>query len=350
MFALSGMISARSGPGNTAEDLGLAGATRRAERVTVSVPARLHFGFMDLNGNLGRRFGSLGVALEAPLTRVTLAPGTELEVSGEDADRARQYLLKMIECHGLDPRLRLHVESSIPRHVGLGSGTQLALSVGMAAAQLFDLDADAGAIAQLLDRGARSSVGIATFAEGGVVLDGGRGAADEPPPVLSRLAFPEEWRILLIFDNDRSGLHGEAEREAFRRLPPFPPEQAAHLCRLMLMVAMPALAEQDLARFGGAVTELQQIMGDYFAPAQGARFSSPTVTEALAFLHAEGVAGVGQSSWGPTGFSLVGSEAEAKILLARVRERFPADTGLTFAISRGRNRGGEIERVPLIRS
>src|SRR5438270_12469445 len=96
MFALSGMISARSGPGNTAEDLGLAGAKRRAERVTVSVPARLHFGFMDLNGNLGRRFGSLGVGLEAPLTRVTLAPGTELEGSGEDADRARQYLLKLL--------------------------------------------------------------------------------------------------------------------------------------------------------------------------------------------------------------------------------------------------------------
>lgn len=317
----------------------------RAERVSVSVPARLHFGFVDLNGDLGRRFGSLGVALEAPLTRVTLSGAPALRVSGHEQDRARKYLASVIQHYHLDDRLSLTVESSIPPHVGLGSGTQLALSIGMAASTYFGLNLDAWDIARLLDRGARSSVGIATFTHGGVVLDGGRGPGEEAPPVLARFDFPEAWRILLIFHQDVTGLHGEAERETFSRLPRFPADQAGHLCRLMLMTALPALAEADIAGFGGAVSEMQRIMGDYFAPAQGARFLSPLVTEALAWLEANGASGVGQSSWGPTGFALVGSAAEAERLLAGLRSRWAENAGLSFTISHGRNRGGEIERT-----
>ena len=36
----------------------------QAQRVDVSAPARLHLGFLDLGGGLGRRFGSLGVAID----------------------------------------------------------------------------------------------------------------------------------------------------------------------------------------------------------------------------------------------------------------------------------------------
>jgi len=215
----------------------------------------------------------------------------------------------------------------------------------MAAATYFGLDLDARDIARLLDRGARSSVGIATFAAGGVVLDGGRGPGEEAPPVLCRFDFPEAWRILLIFDQDATGLHGEAEREAFRRLPRFPADQAADLCRLVLMRALPSLAERDIAGFGGAITQMQRIMGDYFAPAQGGRFLSPRVTEALAWLERNGAEGVGQSSWGPTGFALLGSAAEAERLLAGLKARWPASAGLSFAISHGRNRGGEIQQT-----
>jgi beta-RFAP synthase len=204
---------------------------------------------------------------------------------------------------------------------------------------------EARAIAGLLDRGTRSSIGIAAFEQGGVILDGGRGDLDAPPPVLSRLAFPEAWRILLVFDRTRRGIHGPAEAEAFRRLPPFSARQAADLCRLMLMVALPALAEENLDRFGEAVAELQRAVGDHFAPVQGARFMSAGVAEVIAWLSAQGVRGVGQSSWGPTGFALVGSQAEAEALLAAMRRRWPKESDLAFSISRGRNRGGEVEVV-----
>ncbi|TJV01967.1 MAG: GHMP kinase, partial [Mesorhizobium sp.] len=36
--------------------------------VTIQVPARLHLGFLDLNGDTGRRFGSVGLPLSEPET------------------------------------------------------------------------------------------------------------------------------------------------------------------------------------------------------------------------------------------------------------------------------------------
>lgn len=313
------------------------------ERVSVTVPARLHLGFLDLEGGLGRRFGSLGVTLEGPCTRLTLAAGRRFSVEGPDGERARAYLLRLVEHFGLDDRLELVIEAAIPPHCGLGSGTQLALAVGAAVCRLRGIDAAPRELGQLLDRGARSGIGIGAFTEGGILLDGGRGARDEPPPILCRFDFPEPWRLLLIYDHGRAGAHGEDEVAAFGRLPAFPAESAARLCRLALMQALPAVAEADIEAFGAAVAEIQRTIGDHFAPAQGGRFASPAVAEVLAWLESEGVVGVGQSSWGPTGLGLIGSEAEAGRLLAAARRRWPRDAGLAFEVRRGRNQGAVVE-------
>jgi len=338
------MIVAQSLAGNA--NAGIRAPLQGVAQVAVTVQARLHLGFVDLNGNLGRRFGSLGMAIDTPCTRLMLAPSNSLGAEGHEAARARRHLETFAAGHGLDNRLHVRIGESIPSHVGLGSGTQLGLAVGAAASRLFGLAQDSRSIARLLDRGARSGIGIATFDQGGVVLDGGRGKRDEPPPMLSRLPFPEAWRLLLVFDNGRRGLHGPREAAAFRKLPMFPADQAAHLCRLVLMGALPALAEEDFAGFSAAVGELQRAVGDHFRPVQGARFMSGAVADVLAWLEAEGITGVGQSSWGPTGFGIIGGEAEAVALLGAARRRWPAESGLSFAVSRGRNRGADVEIVP----
>jgi beta-ribofuranosylaminobenzene 5'-phosphate synthase len=150
--------------------------------------------------------------------------------------------------------------------------------------------------------------------------------------------------VLLIVDPKNGGLHGPAEYEAFRLLPQFPERLAADLSRLMLMQALPALAEADLPRFGEAVSELQRRVGDYFSPVQGGRFSSPHVAAALAWLEAAGIAGFGQSSWGPTGFAFAASPAEGEALMAEAERRWGGS--LRFRLVKGRNRGAEIESLP----
>jgi beta-RFAP synthase len=176
------------------------------------------------------------------------------------------------------------------------------------------------------------------------VVDGGRGEQTKVPPIVARVSFPEHWRIVVMLDPKRQGVHGTDEIDAFSRLPPMPATDAAHLCRLVLMKALPAAAEGDLASFGSAIKELQTRLGDYFAPAQGGeRFSSPDVAAVLHHLDTERAFGVGQSSWGPTGFAFAESEAHANRLVALARAH-PSGRGLDIRVCAGLNRGAEISR------
>ena len=276
---------------------------------------------------------------------LTARPAERLSVTGPSAERARQIAARLMDGMGVSGGVDLSIEEAIPEHAGLGSGTQLTLALGAAIAQCAGQPVDPPRIALMARRGARSGVGIGAFMLGGAILDGGRAEEeDAPPPVVSRLEFPEAWRVLLIFDPKNGGLHGSAEYEAFRVLPQFPERLAADLCRLMLMQALPALAEADLPRFGEAVTELQRRVGDYFSPVQGGRFSSPHVASALAWLEAAGIAGFGQSSWGPTGFAFAASPAEGEALMAEAERRWGGS--LRFKLVKGRNRGADIETGP----
>jgi beta-ribofuranosylaminobenzene 5'-phosphate synthase len=309
--------------------------------ITVEAPARLHMGFMDLNGSLGRRFGSLGLALEEISVRLRAEKADDICCEGEQAARAENYLRQLQQQIQLPGGVYLRIERAIPEHAGLGSGTQLAISVGMAATKLYGLDFSPRQIALMLDRGNRSGIGVGAFEQGGFLVDGGRGSADSLPPLISRLEFPRHWRLLLVMHNDMQGLHGAQEKTAFRDLSPFPEATAAHLSRLVVMNALPALAEARAQAFGTAISELQNSVGDYFAPAQGGRYTSPQVTQVLQWLQREGVAGIGQSSWGPTGFAIVESEHQAQTLLASLRKNWQHDK-LEFLLCSARNRGGEV--------
>ena len=309
------------------------------EGVDVTVFARLHMGFIDLNGGLGRLFGSIGLALENPSTRVTAWRSEDFTAEGLDSERAMACARGFITRTGIASGVRLQIAEAIPEHTGLGSGTQMALAIGTAIARLYRLPMVVRDIAALTARGARSGIGIGAFENGGLLLDGGRGENTVIPPIILRMDFPTVWRVLLVFDERVRGVHGSGELQAFKGLPEFPSKLAAELSRRILMQALPALAEHNLPIFGQAITELQCRVGDYFASAQGGgRYASADVGDVMTWLETQGVNCVGQSSWGPTGFAVVGSESEAERLLSDLNLRYP-DGNLRFAACRARNEG-----------
>ena len=313
-----------------------------AVTVTVAVPARLHLGFLDLNGGLGRRFGGIGLAIDGLRTKLTIAKASQPRIEGPDRERAAHYLETMRHLLALPGSYHLQVDEAIPPHAGLGSGTQIALAIAAGLRRLHDLPLDVENDAIRLGRGARSGVGIGLFHRGGIVVDAGHGPATKIAPVVSHMSFPPQWRVLLLLDPARRGVHGLDENVAFAGLPPFPDHIAAHLCRLVLMQALPAVAEYDLARFGSAIRELQAQVGDYFAPRQGGRFSSPAVGAGLDLLDREGAHGIGQSSWGPTGFAFAASPEDAH-RLANVVRNHPDCRGLDIRVCAALNRGADIK-------
>jgi predicted sugar kinase len=111
------------------------------------------------------------------------------------------------------------------------------------------------------------------------------------------------------------------------------------------MQALPALAEQDLVTFGSAIRELQERTGDHFAPVQGGRYASPLVAEVLRWLTDQGVACLGQSSWGPTGFAVFASQQEAEVFLLTLQTHFRQQTALKFLLCKGQNEGGVLRDI-----
>lgn len=288
-------------------------------RVTVEAPARLHFGILDLRGHRGRRFGGIGAAVPTPSLLLEATPHPLLTAEGPDAGRALEFGRRYLEATGLTGGAHLRVHRVIPSHVGLGSGTQMALAVARALAELYGQPSEPLTLARAVGRGQRSAIGTWTFALGGFVLEGGRRSDGGVAPLISRLPIPPGWRCVIAIPEGRPGLSGSAEAAAFRELPPPEEREVERVAHLVLMQLLPALADADLTAFGAALTEVQRVTGGWFAPAQGGAFS-PGATEALVErMAAFGAAGVGQSSWGPTVYALVPQEDAAQDLGQRLR-------------------------------
>lgn len=300
-------------------------------------------GFIDLSGSLGRHFGSIGVALNEINTRLSISYADQLILTGIQSDRALQSIRQLCAALNVPDKLQLGVSSSIPEHVGLGSGTQMSIALGLALSAYYNLGLNVRDIARLTARGARSGIGIAIFEQGGLVVDGGRGEHTIAPPVISRMNVPQDWRFILIFDRRGQGLHGAQEIQAFKELPAFPQQEAARLCYLLMMQGLPALAEDNLDLFGDVITQLQASVGAHFASAQGGVFTSDEVAVAMQFLQDQGAVAIGQTSWGPTGFCAVQGSALAEKLKQQVEQKFSYCQNLSVLVASVRNTGGEVK-------
>jgi len=312
--------------------------------IEVRTRARLHLGLLDNNGDQGRLYGGIGLAVDRPRLVLQAEKADVLRIEGAESGRVGIYARRFIQRYGLREGARLNLLACIPAHVGLGSGTQLALAVGTALARLADLRISAQEIAVAMGRGARSGIGIAAFERGGFVVDGGHRIHSNPtdssvthgqlgrlqnnriPPVLFRHSVPKDWFFVTVIPDAHRGFCGEKEDGAFRDLPDAPASLVEKVARLVLMKMLPALVEEDILNFGRAVTGIQRMVGDFFASVQGGRFSNPISERLTGFLLDRGAAGAGQSSWGPAVYGIVEGKSRALHLL-RAAKDFLDDVG-----------------------
>jgi beta-RFAP synthase len=308
--------------------------------VRVEAPARLHMGMLDVAGAGARRFGGLGVALSRPAAVVEARPDDHVTAEGPDAERALGVARRCREALGLAGGARVRVLEAIPAHVGLGSGTKLALAVTAAMAALAGQALEPPALARAAGRGARSAVGLWTFVLGGLVVEGGvRPGVEQPAPLLARHAIPDEWRCVLAIPHAEPGLSGGDEEEAFARLRP-DPDRAALISQLVLTLLLPGLAEGDLTEFGAALTRVQRLVGESFASVQGGVFH-PRAGPLVDALLRLGAAGAGQSSWGPAVYGIVGDERTGRELAHRMEAELAG--GGRVELVRFDNRGARVE-------
>jgi len=318
--------------------------------VRVAAGARLHFGFLNLSLARERLYGSLGVALEQPRVEVAAAPAQAVDCGHE---RAAGHAARA--CELLDvPGASVTVESELPPHVGLGSGTQLALAVFAAVARAHDLAPRVRECAPDLGRGGRSGVGVATFEAGGFVFDAGHPASqfttDRPargewtvPPVAARHETPGDWRFLLVLPDAEPGKAGSEEDDSMRTVVEnADPGLADRISAVVTDRVLPAVATGDVDAFGEGVAEVGRLNGAWYAGEQGGVYRPPAGDVVESLDDSSAVAGAGQSSWGPAVYGVTDRERADAARAAGQRALDEAGLDGQVRIAEPRNTGASI--------
>lgn len=312
----------------------------------MSTPSRLHFGMIDMRGDMGRIHGSVGVAIDRPRILLKASPSPQLQVKGFRAERVRAYAETILRTYDVDGGVNIELVSDISEHSGFGSGTQLALAVGAAISRLYSLGLTPEEIAVTLGRSKRSGVGVYAFKQGGFIIDGGHrlDRREELPPLLFCAPVPEDWLFVIGLPEIAKNHHGELEQTAFKNIEPPPPQLIGEISRIILVQMMPAILEGDAKAFGEAMTSIDFKFGEFWLKVQGGRFSSPVIEDGVSFLLGAGALGVGQSSWGPAFYGLAEGEEQANSLSEQLRRHMNSGgrRGEVF-IARPDNKGAVIE-------
>jgi predicted sugar kinase len=159
-------------------------------------------------------------------------------------------------------------------------------------------------------------VGVYGFDQGGLIIDAGKNSAAGIGDLACRADVPDEWQCLLITPPFAEGASGAAEQSAFERLPPMPPAVTDRLCAIALRELLPAVHVADFAAFSAAVFDFGCTVGQYFEPVQGGVFADQQMARLVDWLRESRVAGVGQTSWGPTLFAFCPGDALARQIQA----------------------------------
>jgi beta-RFAP synthase len=303
-------------------------------KIKIDAGSRIHLGFIDPLGVSGRRWGSVGLYLNQPKLSVIVEKSYNLIIHGPKwlKDTASRISEKL-KINGL----KIICEEYIPRHVGLGSGTQTILSIGLAASRLYGLDLTLEEIAEIFNRCRRSGAGYWLFQKGGLTIDGGRTPSTKLPPLLFRCDLPSEWKILLAIPTiEELGLHSKVEEESFNKLNAASLKDAS---TIILMKLLPSIIEKDFLKFTEAIEELDTLTSSFFRDIQLGAYH-PLSREVVELMKNIGVRGVGQSSWGPTVYGFV-REDEVEYIAGRLK---PVNA-FRYVFTEARNHGAQLTEL-----
>lgn len=333
---------------------------------------RLHFGFRNLSLARERLYGGVGMMVEQPRIMIAAesAPTVTCESGGGSAgselngqlgadgvpegvvETARTYAERAVGLLDVEGAA-VTVESAVPRHVGLGSGTQLALTTLAAVARAHHRPVRARERAPALGRGGRSGVGVAGFEQGGFVVDAGhptqRFTTEPPasgewsvPATIAHHDLPGDWRFVLALPDAAAGRSGEREDESMRAVVErADPGVADDLARLLVGELLPAVAEEHLSAFGAAVEKFGRLNGAWYADQQGGVYRPPAGRLVQMLSESPVVLGAGQSSWGPAVYGVTDAD-RAEAARAAAREALNDVGGGRVLVTAPRNEGSRL--------
>lgn len=317
-------------------------------RVTVEAPAHLHAGNIDLRGDLGRLYGTVGLTIDYPKTVIEVSMSDRLELRGKGADYAKTCIEKLSEIYGTMFKARINILTTVPAYLGLGFRTSLALSVASALTKLYEIDASLEDLALKLGRGKVSALGVYSFKLGGFIIDGGFkvGMLEKKiPPLIFRAEIPDDWWFIVCIPKGpvKTILEKKAkEDEVLSSLKRMDEDIVKELSRIVLMGIMPSIRERDIASFGRSMMDFNAKLGEFWKDYQNGIYCDPIVESGIKLMVKKGAYGACQSSWGPTFYGIVDKETLARNISDVLQNYFSDKGGCDVFLTKANNKGAKI--------
>ena len=231
------------------------------KKIILNSPARIHLGFLDISESSQRQFGSLGLTISKFKNEIIIENSEKFQIYCSDKTVKKQIsnILKVFRKSQKLVPCKITVKSFIPRHVGLGSGTQMALSAGYLISEFNNIKIDLDDISKITGRGKRSGIGIQSFKTGGFIIDAGKKkASNEIPLTIFEKPWPQNWKLILIFDGGLQGIHGQNEINKFKNLSDLKKKISHANTYTVLMKIIPSILEIDFKSFVEGIQIIQE--------------------------------------------------------------------------------------------
>ena len=312
------------------------------EKLKIIAPAHLHTGNFDLTGDLGRLYGTVGFAIDLPL-EVEIAKAKGITAEDRDAYKFAKRFVERTHIEGAE----VHVKREIPKFVGLGFHTTLALSIGVGLSKLYNLNLTVEDVSVIMSRGTITAIGVYAFKTGGFIIEGGFKVDQREkmvPPLIYQSAMPNDWFfVIAIPDENRVEIAKmrSKEDEILGNLKVMPKEQSDQLSRIVLVKIMPAFAEKNIKEFGEGLTAFNQMLGQFWSSYQEGTYRNKVVDGGIKIMLQQSSCAC-QTSWGPTFYSIVQGEPEAKLLTEKLKQYLKMNGGGEAFYTKANNSGASV--------
>jgi beta-ribofuranosylaminobenzene 5'-phosphate synthase len=316
---------------------------QESNRVKVTAPAHLHTGNFDMTGDLGRLYGTVGFAVDRCL-EIEVAKADEVKAKDEAAFLFTKRFVETFDLAGAEVMVR----KTIPKFVGMGYHTTLALSIGTALSKLYGLKLTTEKVALAMKRGAITSLGVHAFKVGGFIVEGGFRVKEREkmiPPLIFHQNVPDNWLFVIVIANqpqEKIIKMREDEDHILRNLKLMPKETSDMLSRIVLVKILPSIVEGDLKSFGEGLTAFNSELGKFWNEYQcGRTYCHPVVEEAIKIMLHRSTCAC-QTSWGPTIYGIVDRQTEAETLKKELKNYLAKNGGGEVFYTKANNVGAVI--------
>ena len=247
-------------------------ANKSFNEVKIVTNSRLHFGFLNLKSSKSYSYGGMGLSIDKHPTILTVSKASKFQsnLNKSLSDKIYHFICNNKLCK----KIRIDCLESPQKHIGLGSGTQLTLSIEEALSKFYLLNQRIN----IFKRNYRSGIGINSYKNGGFIVDAPKNNL-QSNEIIFKTNFPKEWRIILLFDSKAKGLHGSSENKFFSTDTTIALRKK--LSDITLNEIIPSIIHKDFDIFAKGLTKFQALNSLFYSSIQKSIYLSHDIARVI---------------------------------------------------------------------